>query len=316
MNILFWVSVGIVSLAVLVKSADYFVEGAEAIGAHFRVKPFILGVFLLGFGTSLPELIIGIVSAVKGTTEIVAGNVLGANTANILLILGVAAIAVKKAKINFNLLEFDIPLFITSAFIAALTMWDGIFTPFEGIFVLVIFCLYIAHTFSERKKEQRLIPKEIRELPRDAVRWQDIAKIAASPIFIYLGARYTVEATVVLARTLTIGTEIIAATAISLGTTLPELAVSYATVKKKKIDEMLGNIIGSNIFNILVVLGIPSLIAAISVPESTRMVTLPLMMVATAVCFVVISDRKITRGEGIALLIFYLAFMGGVLGVF
>ncbi len=316
MGIALWIIIGIASLAVLVKAADYFIEGAEALGAHFRVRPFVLGVFLLGLGTSLPELILGTLAAAENATELVVGNVLGANTANMLLLLGVSALIAGPAKINFNVLEFDLPLFVVSAFLLAVTIWDGKFTALEGMFLLAVFVLYVAYTFAARRKEQRLIPREIRELPRDAVTWRDILKLVISPVAIYFSARYTIEAVLVVSHALSIGADIIAATAVSLGTTLPEFAVSYAAVRRGKIDEMLGNIIGSNIFNALVVMSIPSLIRTLVVPAEMTSTALPLMIVATAVAFIVIRDKKITKWEGTVLIVLYLAFLGTLWNVF
>src|SRR6056297_2699781 len=134
MEVLSWIFVLILSLAILIKASDYFIDGAERLGLHFNIPPFIIGVFVLGFGTSLPELVVAIISVFQKTPEIIVGNVLGSNITNILLVLGVSAIIVKKSKINFNFLEFDIPLFITSAFLFTVTIWDGVFNFTDGLF--------------------------------------------------------------------------------------------------------------------------------------------------------------------------------------
>lgn len=309
MEILIWGIVFLISIAVLVKSADYFVEGAEALGAYFHVAPFIIGVFVLGLGTSLPELIVSVLAAFKNTPEIIVGNVLGSNITNIFLILGVSAVAVSRSRIKYNFLEFDIPLFITSAFLMAVMIWNGIFSRPEGTFFLGIFTVYIYYTIITHRKERALVPEEVRGAIREKMKPTVILKLILSPVFIYLGARYTVESVIWLSALVKIGSEVIAASAIALGTSLPELMVSFAAVKRGKIDEMVGNIIGSNIFNIFVVMGIPALIAPILVPQNMILFALPLMLTATFVAFVIIKDKEVTRWEGIILLVFYVFFL-------
>jgi len=285
-------------------------EGAEAFGVHFRVRPFILGVFLLGFGTSLPELVISTLSAAQGVGEIAIGNVIGANVTNLLLILGISAFIARKAKIDFDLLQFDLPLFVVSAFLMIVTVWDGVFTYLEGLIFLGIFAVYLTYAFMSRRKDK------IARIPdKGKITWREVVKLIAGPVIMYVGARYAVQAVVALSETLSIGSGVIAATAVSFGTTLPELAVSYAAVKRRRMDEMLGNIIGSNIFNILVVLSVPSLIRTLTAPDDMVKKALPLMIVATAASFIVIRDKRITRAEGVLLLIAYGAYLAVLLGV-
>ncbi len=317
MSLSFWIAIFIISLAALIKSADYFIEGAERIGVRFKIEPFLIGVFILGFGTSLPELAVSILAVLQGSSEVVIGNVLGSNITNIFLVLGVAAIIVKKSNIRFNFIEFDMPLFITSAFLLAITIWDGVFSLIEGIFFLSLFALYLIYTVSNHKKQKPLVPEEVKEIPVSAkIDLSVVLKLVISPLFIYLGARYTVESIIQFSNIVNIGKDIIAASAIALGTSLPELTVSFATVKRGKMDEMLGNIIGSNIFNILIVMSIPALIHKIFIPASMLTTVLPFMLVATVVTFVIIYDKKITRWEGIILLAFYALFLGTLFKIF
>jgi len=344
MEPILWIIVLATALYILLKASDYFVDGAERLGLHFNIKPFVIGVFILGFGTSLPELVISIISTVKDSSEIVIGNVLGSNITNIFLVLGVAAIIVKKSKIHFNFLEFDLPLFITSAFLITLTIWDGVFNITDGLFFLLIFVIYVIYTVSNHRKTKRIIPEKLKEIEKEKlkpipetfrynlktlslkiyhlakkgreVNWLMVAKLVISPVFIYLGAQYTVEAVINLSQIFNIGTDIIAASVIALGTSLPELSISFAALKKGKIDEMLGNVIGSNIFNIFVVMGVSALISELIIPQIIITTILPIMLIAVIICFVIIYDKKITRWEGIILLILYISYLGVIFGIF
>lgn len=343
MEILTWTLILIFSLAVLIKASNYFIDGAERLGLHFNISPFIIGVFVLGFGTSLPELVVAIISIFENTSEIIVGNVLGSNITNLLLVLGISAIIVKKSKIHFNFLEFDLPLFITSTFLLTVTIWDGVFNFADGLFSLIIFVIYIAYTLTNYRKEKRIIPEELKEIEKEKpkniskifkhnlksvpieaykiakkaknINWFVVAKLIISPIFIYLGAEYVVEAVINLSQGMNLGTDIIAASAIALGTSLPELSVSFITLKKKKIDEMLGNVIGSNIFNILLVMGIPALFSNIIISQTMLNIALPVMIGATIIAFAIIYDKEITRWEGIILVIFYIFYLGLIFGL-
>lgn len=321
MEIFTLIAIFIISIGVLVKATDYLLEGAERVGVYFDIKPFIIGVFILGLGTSLPELIISILSVFEGASEIIIGNVVGSNIANVFLVLGIAAIIVKKAEIDLKGWDFDLPLFVASAFFLTITAWNGVFSITEGAFFLGAFITYIIYTLTNHRKRKKVVPEELEEIEEEIkkekkIGWEAILKIAVTPFLIYLGARYTVESTIQLADIFGIGREIIAATAISIGTSLPELAVSLLALKKKKIDELVGNVVGSNIFNILLVMGFSSMFGAITIPASILTFALPMMLVATAVAFLVIEDGEITRWEGGMLLVFYLFFLAELVNLF
>lgn len=162
-----------------------------------------------------------------------------------------------------------------------------------------------------------LVPEEVKAIPkRVKLDTGTILKLIISPVFIYIGARYTIEAVIYFSEIANIGKDIIAASVIALGTSLPELMVSFSAIRKGKIDEMLGNIIGSNIFNILIVMGISSLIGPLLIPASMLTSTLPIMLIATLTMIIVVHDRKIMRLEGIILISFYLFFLGSLFNIF
>ncbi|MBW2964249.1 calcium/sodium antiporter [Candidatus Woesearchaeota archaeon] len=318
LDILLWVGVLVLSLAVLVKASDYFTDSAETIGVFLRLPPFIIGVTIVAIGTSLPELVSSIVSVFKGAPEIVVGNVVGSNIANIFLVLGLAAILGRGLKIGFELIHVDLPLLIGSAFLLGVTVWDGVFTLAEGIVCLAGLAIYLVYTIrSERVHDDDEIKKETAseiKARRKRLRWTTWLVLVLSAFFIYLGAEYTVESVIKLSGLVGIGTEIIAVSAVALGTSLPELVVSVQAARKGKPEIAVGNILGSNIFNSFAVMGIPALFATLPIPKSILIFSLPMMLIATLMYFFITQDKHISKWEGWMLLLFYVVFIGKLFG--
>lgn len=299
-----WLVVFVVSLAVLIKASDIFVEGAEAVGAAFGMPHFVIGVVIIGFGTSLPELVSSVIAVMHGSSEIVVGNVLGSNITNSFLVLGIAAIGGTLFRFDHDLLRVDLPIFLGATILVALTIIDGEFTMGEALFCLAGLVIYMLSAFqAERAVENG-------DDHSASTGWQSWAKLLISPLFIFVGAKYTVDSVIFLSEELNIGAEIIAMTAISLGTSLPELAVTMGAVRKRRPEMAIGNIMGSNAFNAFAVMGIPRLIGPLTIPPTIADFSLP-VFVAAALLFVVVTvDEKINRWEGWLMLTFYLFFIG------
>ncbi len=312
MELLFWTIIFIVSLFLLIKSSDYFTDSAERIGLHFGLPPFIVGVTIVAFGTSFPELMTSLFAVLKNSTEIVAANVIGSNITNIFLALGVTAIIAKKLKIKHNIFKMDIPLLIGSAFLLGISVWDGIFTLVEALLFILGIVLYFSYMVDSHKKQKRITASlELRKELKDKkkLNWKNWLIFFASIFFIYLGAKYTIESVIEISKMLNIATEIITVGAIALGTSLPELAVTINCARKKKPGMAIGNIVGSNIFNTFAVMGIPALIKPLIIPQSIITFALPFMLIATLLFFFVTKDKKITNWEGWILIMFYILFL-------
>ena len=161
MDIFIWIGIFIISLFVLIKSSEFFTEYAEKVGIYFGMPTFIFGVTIVSIGTSLPELISSIFAVIKGSSEIVVGNVIGSNIANIFLVLGIAAIICKKLKISYELSHVDFPLLIGSTFLLSVTILDGIFTISDGILCLFAFLVYLLYTFNTQKTNKYKISSGI-----------------------------------------------------------------------------------------------------------------------------------------------------------
>jgi cation:H+ antiporter len=304
-SLILWMGIFILSLAILIKAADKFTEASEKIGIFFGLSPFIIGIIIVSIGTSLPELISSIFSVLKNSSEIVTGNVIGSNIANIALALGVAATMKKKMKINYKFSKLDLPLFLSSAILFAIFIRDGKFMMIEAILFLILYFAYIFQ-LSKTKNSKKFKSK-------NKLGWKQPMILLISSFLIYLGAKYTINSTIAISEILNIGKEIIAVGAIALGTSLPELTVSVNAARKGKADIAIGNILGSNIFNILMVMSIPSLFGNLVIPSSLWNFSIPVMLFSSAFFIFIIKNKEITRKEGIILILIYLLFMGRLL---
>ncbi|MBU1992199.1 MAG: calcium/sodium antiporter [Patescibacteria group bacterium] len=308
MDLALWIGMFIISLAVLIKSSDYFTVAAEKIGVCFGIPAFIVGVTIVSIGTSLPELASSIVATIQGSSEIVIGNVAGSNIANILLILGVAAIIGKTLKVSWELVSVDLPLLVGSAILLVAVAMDGEITMLDGILCLLGYLIYLMYTISARHLRREKTNKR-------KLGWKPPVLLILSAGFIYFSATYTIESIVKLSQLLDIGKDLIAVSAVALGTSLPEMMVSIVAASKGKSEIAIGNVLGSNIFNSFAVIGIPAMIGTLAVPESMIKFTLPVMLVATLMYFFITQDKKVTRWEGSMLVLLYIFFVSKIFNI-
>lgn len=315
-GMLFWTGVFIASLAVLVKAADMFTDAAERIGLRFGIPPFIIGITIVAMGTSLPELVSSVLSVLNGAQGIVSGNVVGANIANICFILGIAALAAREITIDRDLVRVDLPILILSAFFLALVTFDGVVLWLEGVIGLLLFGAYIHFTISEKDIEDRdeLLDQDIVEAVEEERSIVPYLMLVVAGAFIYVGANYTIMSITELSALIGVSQDIIALTAMSLGTTLPELVVSVRSAQNGKAEIAVGNILGSNIFNTYVVLGAGSLTAgALTVPADIVSFAVPALLAASLLYFFMTQNREITMWEGGSLLLFYAVFLVNII---
>ena len=308
MHMLTWIIVFVASLAVLVKASDFFVNAAEKIGQSFGMPHFIIGVVIVGAGTSLPELVSSVLAVIGGTSEIVVGNVLGSNMTNIFLILGIAGVVGKKLQISYDMLEIDLPIFLGAALLIAFMIYDGNFSRGEAIICLLGLLLFVLNTLIGKKQRG----EDTARKPAGVQAW---AMLLASSVLIFLGAKYTVDSVIALSKIFDIGADVIALSAVALGTSLPEVLVTISAARKGKPEMAIGNVMGSNIFNSFAVMGIPGLIGSLHIPEDVISFALPFSIAATFLYVIIIVDRKLNLWEGCLLLLFYLFFLLHLLGI-
>lgn len=319
-EIILWTIIFIVALMVLLKASDLFADAVEKVGIYFGIPEFIVGVTIVAFATSLPELITSIISVLKDSSEIVAGNVVGSNVANIFLILGITAIIGKYLKVSHEIINVDLPLLVGSALLFGVFIWDGEVNFTEGFILLIGIVLYLMYAISFGKKKILADRKNNNNATdnqqKEKIKPKTIAIMVLSSGFIYLGATYTIESVIEISRILDIGKEVVAISAIAIGTSLPELVVSFSIIKKGKGEMAIGNILGSNIFNTFAVMGIPAMIGPLQITDSILSIGLPFMIIATVMYLFMTQDKQLTKWEGWLLVIFYIAFIGKIFNLF
>lgn len=288
------------SLLVLLKASDWFIDSAEEIGLSFGISPYIIGVTIIAFGTSLPELATSIASVFKGNSEIVIGNVVGSNITNIALVLGLVAIYVKDIKLDGDIWKLDMPFLWFTAFFLWFVLMDKNVSYFEAGLLLAGLVVFLAVSLnSDEEKEE----KPTKASPKS------YAFLILGGVLVWLGADRTVVAIQELSTIFSISPEIISLSAVALGTSLPEVIVSMNAARKGKTSIAVGNVLGSNIFNTLAVVGIPAFFGNLVIPEGIIGFSLPLMIVMTILFGVMCFSKNISRWEGFILLIFYFYFM-------
>ena len=307
MSIILWSIVFIGSLFTLIKSSDYFTNSAEKIGVYFGFPAFVVGATIVAFGTSLPELVTSILAVMRNSSEIVVGNVLGSNIANIFLVLGIAAIISKKIKITYEIVHVDLPFLVGSTFLLAITIRDKSFHLPEALIFILGLIIFIQYTIEKNMKKGTSKGNE-KSQKKKSFPFLDIFVLVISSIFIFLGAKYTIEAVINLSKILSLKKEIIAVSAVALGTSLPELAVTIISTKKGNSEIAVGNVIGSNLFNTFAVMGIPALFGSLVIPASIITFVLPMMVISVILFYVICQDNEVTKWEGWLLILFYIYF--------
>ncbi|MDO9004945.1 MAG: calcium/sodium antiporter [Aquabacterium sp.] len=301
-------------VALLVWSADRFVEGAASSARHFGMSPLLIGMVVVGFGTSAPEMTVSALAAAQGNPGIALGNAYGSNIANIGLILGITAL-LSPIAVHSRVLRKELPLLVAVTAVAAWQVWDGGITRLEAWISLAIFAAVMGWSIWQgtRKTEDTLgteFEQELsdRALPlRRAVFW-----LVVGLMFLILSSRILVWGAVTIAQGFGISDLVIGLTIVAVGTSLPELAASIIATRKGEHDIALGNVIGSNLFNTLAVVGLAGVIAPISVGAEVFTRDMLVMAVLTISLFVFCSGfrgpHRITRIEGGILLMSYAAY--------
>ena len=295
MDLLIYILIFAVSLAALLKGSDWFVAAAERIGLSLGISPFIIGVTIVAFGTSLPELATSIAAVFSGSSEIVVGNVIGSNVTNILLVLGLTAIVGKKIVLDFDVWDIDMPLLLASAVFLYFALNDSHISIIEAILFLIALAIFLLKSFGESNKDE--------DTPKATAK--DYLLLLFGGVIVYFGATYTIYGIENIANLLGVNQDFIALSVLALGTSLPEVVVSIAAARKGKPAIAVGNVLGSNIFNTYAVMGIPSLISPLVIPETISDFSLPFMVFVTIIFAVICLSKKISRWEGAMLVVFY-----------
>lgn len=323
--LILWIIVFIISLAVLVRSADWLITSAEKVGLAVGLSPFIVGVTIVGLGTSFPELISSFVAVFKGVPDIVVANAIGSNIANILLVVGISAVLGRRLIVTKSLIDLDLPLLAISTVLLLGIVWDKQITFGESLLMLVTYGIYLLYTvlhkdaedtdeivevLPSRQERRKRIAANGKEAPiRPKLVAKDFILLVGGILGLIFGAKYLIDALVSLSAMLNVATGVIAITAVAVGTSLPELLVSAKAALQKKSEIALGNIFGSNVFNAFVVIGLPGLFRTLPVDNQTFAIGVPTMALATLLFIISGISRRIHIWEGAFYLSVYVLFI-------
>lgn len=295
----------VVGFVMLVKGADWFVDGAAGIAERFGIPQLVIGLTIVAMGTSAPEAAVSISAAFKGTADITIGNVVGSNILNILVILGVTSVIVAVA-VQKSTVRYEIPFMIG---ITVLLLLFGItgneVNRIEGAILWVFFILYIVYLYRMTKNQE---PEQEEKKKEKASVWQLLVLVLVGLALVVSGSNVTVDAATKLAKIVGLSDKFIGLTIIALGTSLPELVTSVSAARKGKADIAIGNIVGSNIVNILFVVGTTALILPVPFAGSF-VIDMSIATAAAALLFVCVFRRqKLERAGGIIMLLGYAAY--------
>ena len=306
----------IVGLAMLVKGADIFVDGSSSIAKAFGIPSLIIGLTIVAFGTSAPEAAVSITAALKGSNEISIGNVVGSNMCNSLLILGICGL-IKSLKAKKEVRKRDFPYYLLSALVLLIIVSEyffsgqeiGYITRYNGLILLCFLGIYLVSLVNDIKRNQKNDNKE----EKQKFKIKDLFAILVGIVGIVLGGQFVVDSATDIAKTLGIAENVIALSIIAIGTSLPELVTSVIATKKGEIDIAIGNVIGSNIFNILFILGITSVISPLSLNFNTFM-DIIFMFISSLMVFIMLhKNNRIGWTKGASMLAMYVLYMSYIL---
>lgn len=302
MELIFQICLLAIGFLMLVKGADYFVDGAAGIATKFGIPQLVVGLTIVAMGTSAPEAAVSITGAMSGAADIAVGNVVGSNILNILIILGItgfiATVAVQKSTL---MIEIPFMLLVTIILIV-LGMSGNELTLIEGIIFWVLFLVYLGYLYVLAKKGTD------EEATEDRPIWKLLLFVVAGGLVVIWGANISVDAAVAIATAIGISEKFIGLTIVALGTSLPELVASVTAARKGKADIAIGNIVGSNIFNILFVLGTSALITPIPYQPSFLVDGIIAVAAGVLLWLAIIRKRELNRVWGVIMLVCYAAY--------
>jgi cation:H+ antiporter len=304
-------------IALLVWGADLLVRGASRIAAAAGISALVVGLTVVAFGTSAPELSVSVASAYKGQADLALGNVVGSNIFNVLFILGLSAIIIPLT-VAQQLVRFDVPLMIGVSLLLYGLCLDGAISRLDGVILAAGIIMYTVFLIRQSRKESSAEVKAEYEQefgagdPKEPKNWmKNIGLIAVGLAFLVVGSHWLVEGAVKIARVFGVSELVIGLTIVAVGTSLPEVATSVMAALKGESDIAVGNVVGSNIFNILCVLGVSSIVspAGIKVSQAALEFDIPVMIgVAVAAFPIFLNGFRVSRFEGLFMLLAYVGY--------
>ncbi|MFZ5364704.1 MAG: calcium/sodium antiporter [Patescibacteria group bacterium] len=305
----------VIGFALLIKGADFLVDGASSIAKKLRIAPLVIGMTIVAFGTSAPELVVNVISSLQGKTDLAIGNIIGSNISNILLILGVSSI-IFALKVKSSTVWKEIPLSLLAILVAGVLMNDALIdgaaismlSRIDGLILIAFFLIFLYYTFGVSKnKDSEPTDGQIKTMPV----YLSLLMIACGLAGLTFGGKWIVDGAVKIATSLGVSEAIIGLTIVAVGTSLPELATSAVAAYKKQSDIAVGNIIGSNIFNIFWILGVSAIIRPLPFQQILNR-DIIFCIIATLLLFVFMfigKKRLLERWQGVLFVILYALYI-------
>lgn len=302
----------VLGFVMLVKGADLFVDGASGVATKFGIPQIVIGLTIVAMGTSAPEAAVSITAAFAGNADITIGNIVGSNILNILIILGISALVYPLA-IQKSTLIIDIPVVLLATVILFLLGFDSKISRIDGIIMLVVFATYLFYLFTVAKKEasQKKLSETTEHIQSEENITKEMSLLKAliftviGLVLIVGGSKFVVNSATAIAKALGLSQRFIGLTIVALGTSLPELFTSVTAALKKNSDIAIGNIIGSNIFNILFIVGLSGLIIPVPFATDFRFDTIISGVAAILLLLFCLPKKKLPRFAGVIMLICY-----------
>ncbi len=322
MDTVFQIILLIVGFVILIKGADWLIDGASSTASHLKVSKLLIGLTIVAFGTGAPELAVSVTSLINGTTDMLLGNAIGSNVLNILLLIGIATL-IRPIKVKKDTIAKELPLLLLISTVLVVLFLDTLLTGSgintisraDGIICLLCFSIFIFYIISMAHKNRK--DKKLIEKPKFKI-GLSLLLVLIGLVGVVGGAQLVVSSASTIARAIGISDRLISLTIIAIGTSLPELVTTIKAAKRNESELLLGNIIGSNIFNICIVLGLPVALFGTITPESFETIDLVMLVGSAAILLLLArSGHKITRFEGLAmLLLFIIYYIYLIYGVF
>lgn len=302
----------VVGIVVLVWSADRFVDGAVQVARHYNMPTFLIGMVIIGFGTSAPEMIVSAVSALQGNPQIALGNAYGSNITNIALILGITAL-MKPILVDKNALTREMPILLAVTALAIVQLYDLSVSRFDAILMLFVFAVVMARNIYNGKRSRVAFLENQELIEKKITLGKSVFFLILGLVFLIISSRLLVWGAVSIAHYFGVSDLLIGLTIVAIGTSLPELASSIAAVRKGENDIALGNVLGSNLFNTLAVVGIAGLISPMKADPEILYRDLPIMAFLTLILIPMAfrrqKENRINRISGFILVLCYASYI-------
>lgn len=296
----------ILSLVALYIGAGWLVQGSSALALKAKISPLVVGLTIVAFGTSAPELVVSLNATLSGQGDIAIGNIVGSNIFNIGVILGVSA-TICPLQVKKQLLRIDIPVMLAATVLFTILFWNGTLGRMEGLFFLTGIIIYTLFSLLYSRKQEEEPNLELEEQPKH---WAvDTLTIIGGLVVLVFASRLLVDNAVSIAKELGVSEAVIGLTIVAAGTSMPELATSVVAAYKHKTDIAIGNIVGSNLFNILAIAGSCSLMHPIEAKNVNYIDLLVMLAISILLLPLMKSGQKISRTEGAALILIYVIYL-------